>query len=475
MTLENNNLKKKLTDGSFEELYQNTEDFQKLNCAKNAEEVLEILNKYGYNGNSETLIKEILGLLNEININDLKNVSGGKGLGKKLGRKLGGPALALFAGLTPNARVTATTARGIQLTTTAIENKLLDQELSKTKKHKTNNSSLFPLPLVQHASEIGIPPLLVLLINHFRGKNNLPANKLGNGIKSNASSDLPVLNYLYNELKDSLQTTLEHLDDLQAGQLVTFIHSLLQTINLKLNYFEKRHSSSDALLKKIFSNVVSDCKANMLILRNVEAYLNLDTNVNDTPPASGNPKEILTRFQEKLPNSPITNIIENLVNSTESEKVEVNAFEDVIEIDDGSYQHSELNDEDNEFDFTQSPMESIITHSPEPYDQDEHEDQQDPTTYPTKELNYEAAVNYLKRIEYLSDADPSYGNGKTSIWTIGENYASVDGYSDNLTLQEHIENYNDRLQSGDIKYTGDEKLVFITLIEPENEENGYNF
>ena len=143
MTLENNNLKKKLTDGSFEELYQNTEDFQKLNCAKNAEEVLEILNKYGYNGNSETLIKEILGLLNEININDLKNVSGGNSLGKKFGHKLGGPALALLAGLTPNVRVTATTASDVQLTTTALEAKLLDQALSEAKKTKRNTRLRF--------------------------------------------------------------------------------------------------------------------------------------------------------------------------------------------------------------------------------------------------------------------------------------------------------------------------------------------
>lgn len=47
MILENNDLKKKLTDGSFEKLYQNTEDLGKLNCAKNTEEVLEVLNKYG--------------------------------------------------------------------------------------------------------------------------------------------------------------------------------------------------------------------------------------------------------------------------------------------------------------------------------------------------------------------------------------------------------------------------------------------
>ncbi|MBP3320394.1 MAG: hypothetical protein J6K87_01960 [Clostridia bacterium] len=120
-------------------------------------------------------------------------------------------------------------------------------------------------------------------------------------------------------------------------------------------------------------------------------------------------------------------------------------------------------------------MDSIIASNPESSEQYESDEQQDPPTYPTEKLNYDAAVNYLKRIEYLSDADPSYGNGKTSIWTIGENYASVDGYYDNLTLQEHITNYNDRLQSGDIKYTGGEELVFITLIEPDNDDNDNGF
>lgn len=143
MTLENNNLKKKLTDSSFEELYQNTEDFQKLNCAENTEEVLEILNKYGYNGNSETLTREVLELLNEININDLKNVSGGKSLGKKLGHKLGGPALALLAGLTPTVGVNATTASDVQLTTTALEDKLLDQELLEAKQKNRNTHLRF--------------------------------------------------------------------------------------------------------------------------------------------------------------------------------------------------------------------------------------------------------------------------------------------------------------------------------------------
>ena len=345
MTLENNNLKKKLADGSFEELYQNTEDFQKLNCAKNAEEVLEILNKYGYNGNSETLIREVLELLNEININDLKNVSGGKSLGKKLGHKLGGPALALLAGLTPNVRVNATTASDVQLPTTTLEDKLFAQALSEARKNTKKNSTSLLLPIIQHASEIGIPPFVVLLINHFRGKNNLPANKLGNGIDGNASSALPILNYLYDELKDSLQTKIEGLNEAQKGQLVTFTNSLLKTINLKLNYFEDTRSSSYDLMEKIFTKKVAGWRADMLILRTVEAYLNLPMNVDDKPPASENPEEILTRFQELLPRSPITNIIENLVSSAESEKVEGTAFKDAIIDNEDSHQSNESDDE----------------------------------------------------------------------------------------------------------------------------------
>ena len=378
MTLENNNLKKKLTDGSFEELYQNTEDLQKLNCAKNTEEVLEILNKYGYNGNSKTLIREALELLNEININDLKNVSGGNSLGKKFGHKLGGPALALLAGLTPNVRVTATTASDVQLTTTALEARLLDQALSEAKKNKKKHSPSLLLQIIQHAVEIGIPPLLTLLINNFCGKDQLSQSCPDNVINNKESSDLPVLNYFYNELKDSLQTEFGDLNDLKKAQLSAFIHSLLQTINLELHYFETTNSSSYALLEKIFSNGVFARRADMLVLDTVDVYLNLNMNVNDTPPALENPQKLLKRFQKLLPHSPITKIIENLVDSAKSEKVEDTSFADVIETNDSSYQHevkdfSELNDEDNEFDFTQSPLDSIITHSAEPYDQDEHE------------------------------------------------------------------------------------------------------
>ncbi|MBQ3093077.1 MAG: hypothetical protein IJC57_02350, partial [Clostridia bacterium] len=366
------------TDGSFEELYQNTEDLQKLNCAKNTEEVLEILNKYGYNGNSKTLIREALELLNEININDLKNVSGGNSLGKKFGHKLGGPALALLAGLTPNVRVTATTASDVQLTTTALEARLLDQALSEAKKNKKKHSPSLLLQIIQHAVEIGIPPLLTLLINNFCGKDQLSQSCPDNVINNKESSDLPVLNYFYNELKDSLQTEFGDLNDLKKAQLSAFIHSLLQTINLELHYFETTNSSSYALLEKIFSNGVFARRADMLVLDTVDVYLNLNMNVNDTPPALENPQKLLKRFQKLLPHSPITKIIENLVDSAKSEKVEDTSFADVIETNDSSYQHevkdfSELNDEDNEFDFTQSPLDSIITHSAEPYDQDEHE------------------------------------------------------------------------------------------------------
>ena len=189
---------------------------------------------------------------------------------------------------------------------------------------------------------------------------------------------MPVLNYFYNELNDSLQTDFGDLNDLKKAQLSAFIHSLLQTINLELHYFETTNSSSYALLEKIFSNGVFARRADMLVLDTVDVYLNLNMNVNDTPPALENPEKLLKRFQKLLPHSPITKIIENLVDSAKSEKVEDTSFADVIETNDSSYQHevkdfSELNDEDNEFDFTQSPLDSIITHSAEPYDQDEHE------------------------------------------------------------------------------------------------------
>ena len=438
MTLENNNLKKKLADGSFEELYQNTEDFQKLNCAKNAEEVLEILNKYGYNGNSETLIREVLELLNEININDLKNVSGGKSLGKKLGHKLGGPALALLAGLTPNVRGTADTASDIQLTTTALDAKLLDaklldQELSKAKQNKNKNSTSLVPTITPHAAEIVISSLLTVVIKNSFGKDQLSQSCPDNVINNEKSSDLPVLNNFYNELKDSLQTDYYSLTDLKRGLLYAFIHSLLQTINLELHYFEKRSSSSGALLEKIFTDDVLDCRADMLILRTVEAYLNPSMDVDNPPPALENPDDLLTRFRHTLPDSPITNIIENLVNSAKNEKVEIIDSED-------SHQRNKFDDNENN-----------------------ENDENDPPKYRTKKMGYNEAVNYLKKIGYLSNADSLENGGINPLWTIGNDYYYQFENEPNLTLQEHIEHYNAKLQSEEIKYTDKEKLTFITL------------
>ena len=219
---------------------------------------------------------------------------------------------------------------------------------------------------------------MTLLINNFCGKDQLSQSYPDNVINNKESSDLPALNYFYNELQDSLQTTINGLKETQKGQLIAFTNSLLKTINSELNYFGDTSNSSYDLMEKIFTEEVAGWRADILILRTVDVYLNLNMNVNDTPPALENPEKLLKRFQKLLPHSPITKIIENLVDSAKSEKVEDTSFADVIETNDSSYQHevkdfSELNDEDNEFDFTQSPLDSIITHSAEPYDQDEHE------------------------------------------------------------------------------------------------------
>lgn len=259
------------------------------------------------------------------------------------------------------------------------------------------------------------------------------------------------------------------------GQLITFINSLLQKIDLELHYFETTNSSSYALLKKIFSDDVSDWRVDMFILRTVEAYLNLPVNVANKPPASENPEEILTRFQEKLPNSPIDQIVKNLVDSAKSESVEDKAVEDVIKNADGSYQNSTLDDEDNEFDLTQSQTGEIIGNDPTPSDEYEREEQKDQTKYPRVEMDYKTAVKYLKRIAYLSDAPPSTDAGESPIWTIGENYADTWGYNTDLTLQKHIANYNEALKYDRIAYDGNEELVFIELVDTGNEEDGADF
>lgn len=289
MTLENNNLKKKLTDNSFEELYQNTEDFQKLNCAKNTEEVLEILNKYGYNGNSETLTREVLELLNEININDLKNVSGGKSLGKKLGHKLGGPALALLAGLTPIVGVNATTASDVQLTTTALEAKLLDQALSEAKKNKKKHSPSLLLPIIQHALEIGVPPVLTLLINHFR------SNVAHTAVNETFEKQLAYLEEEYESIKDSLYNRFDCTKE-HSKRFVVFVYNLISLLNS-----EQQLQKSSGGLMIWFTETMNSLDAfhnqtNILLLI-IAKFLNIEI---DTEEPKLDPQSLTDKISDTL-------------------------------------------------------------------------------------------------------------------------------------------------------------------------------
>lgn len=466
MILENNNLKKKLTDGSFEELYQNTEDFQKLNCAKNTEEVLEVLNKYGYSENSEILTKEVLELLNEINTNDLRNVSGGK----NSGAKFIGVTLALLAGV----EKTFSTVVDLPKPKTGesivrLEQRLLDRELSsQNKKREAGKPSIF-LKIGKHAAEITIPAFMVFLIDEFRAKHKLPQTAPEEIIKGKETSRLSVLNCLYTKLKDCLSSKFDDLKDLQKIQLVTFINSLLREIDLKLNYFESKNQTLASFLEELYSaDDISTYKTDMLILHAVRAYLKMDEDENLVEL-----DELLETYNRKLPASPLANIISDLVHSTrnvgpdlDAENIDENQNEAVLQPESPS--QNEVFDEvleENDYDkidpveFRQAPHNDVndLRENPHLYGRM-------PQNYAQVDMNYAKAVGYLRKIGYLAaDAGPVVRQDNKPLWTIANAYYDKFETGPDLTLQEHISNYNAALSKGSITYAGDEQLVFITL------------
>lgn len=101
-----NKLKKMAENNKFEELMNNRQELERLSKIKDISEVLDILNKYGYNGNKHDLERDLFEMLQGLSEEDLQNISGGKILNKKyLAGLMGGLTMMSSMGLRTSAQV----------------------------------------------------------------------------------------------------------------------------------------------------------------------------------------------------------------------------------------------------------------------------------------------------------------------------------------------------------------------------------
>ena len=101
-----NKLKKMAENNKFEELMNNTKELERLSKIKDISEVLDVLNKYGYNGNKNDLERDLFEILQGLSEDDLKNISGGRILNKKyLAGLMGGLTMMGAMGLNTSAQV----------------------------------------------------------------------------------------------------------------------------------------------------------------------------------------------------------------------------------------------------------------------------------------------------------------------------------------------------------------------------------
>ena len=103
--MKENRLKRMAENNKFEKLMNNKQELERLSKIKDISEVLDILNKYGYNGNKNDLERDLFEILQGLSEDDLKNISGGKILNKKyLAGLMGGLTMMGAMGLNTSAR-----------------------------------------------------------------------------------------------------------------------------------------------------------------------------------------------------------------------------------------------------------------------------------------------------------------------------------------------------------------------------------
>ena len=100
-----NKLKKMAENNKFEELMNNRQELERLSKIKDISEVLDVLNRYGYNGNKQDLERDLFEILQGLSEDDLQNISGGKILNKKyLAGLMGGLTMMGAMGLKTSAQ-----------------------------------------------------------------------------------------------------------------------------------------------------------------------------------------------------------------------------------------------------------------------------------------------------------------------------------------------------------------------------------
>ena len=101
-----NKLKSMAENNKFEELMNNKQELERLSKIKDISEVLDVLNKYGYNGTKQDLGRDLFEILQGLSEDDLQNISGGRILNKKhLAGLMGGLTMMGAMGLTTSAQV----------------------------------------------------------------------------------------------------------------------------------------------------------------------------------------------------------------------------------------------------------------------------------------------------------------------------------------------------------------------------------
>ena len=103
--MKENKLKSMAENNKFEELMKNKQELERLSNITDISEVLDILNKYGYNGTKQDLESDLFEILQGLSEEDLQNISGGKILNKKyLAGLMGGLTMMGSMGLKTSAQ-----------------------------------------------------------------------------------------------------------------------------------------------------------------------------------------------------------------------------------------------------------------------------------------------------------------------------------------------------------------------------------
>lgn len=250
-------------------------------------------------------------MLNKINTDDLRNVSGGK----NSGAKFISVTLALLAGVGTNLSADEIFPKEkTSQFTVELEERLLNQELSRQeKKSKTGKTSVL-LKLGRDAVNISVTALVSFLIQRFRDKNNLNQSRPRDTVPERIDIDLQILVGLYERVSSCPEISINKLDPIQQSNAVTFACSLICKIDSELHFFTTSGTDPAKFVKNFLTTDANQLPPSSFVLQMVGQYLGLES-AKSTRENLDESENILESFREKLPTSPLAKIIEGLANS----------------------------------------------------------------------------------------------------------------------------------------------------------------